>query len=247
MGAMDLHSSPPIPNLAFTLFPLLPLELRLQIYSEFNLLSPRVLSIKPTAVSSLHSSAPHPALLSVCHESRSETLKSYHLIPDLEGQPRFYYNPMLDTIHLTSSTKYAASSALSSTSTAPQDDWLLSLSQISSSLPETQGVYSLALRGVLTLPPANVFFESGGAKCREMLVLVGPGAHRRGASSYCGVGVGFMRQLLVREVERSLELMEGGFETGRAPALVALVGGGEGDEGLQERVLDERGRGLVLV
>ncbi|CAL3970178.1 unnamed protein product [Diplocarpon coronariae] len=228
MGAMDLHSSPPIPNLAFTLFPLLPLELRLQIYSEFNLLSPRVLSIKPTA-------------------SRSETLKSYHLIPDLEGQPRFYYNPMLDTIHLTSSTKYAASSALSSTSTAPQDDWLLSLSQISSSLPETQGVYSLALRGVLTLPPANVFFESGGAKCREMLVLVGPGAHRRGASSYCGVGVGFMRQLLVREVERSLELMEGGFETGRAPALVALVGGGEGDEGLQERVLDERGRGLVLV
>ncbi|KAK6580969.1 hypothetical protein PZA11_006457 [Diplocarpon coronariae] len=239
MGAMDLHSSPPIPNLAFTLFPLLPLELRLQIYSEFNLLSPRVLSIKPTAVSSLHSSAPHPALLSVCHESRSETLKSYHLIPDLEGQPRFYYNPMLDTIHLTSSTKYAASSALSSTSTAPQDDWLLSLSQISSSLPETQGVYSLALRGVLTLPPANVFFESGGAKCREMLVL---------GREFVLRGRGWVYAAAVGEGggEES-GAYGGGFETGRAPALVALVGGGEGDEGLQERVLDERGRGLVLV
>ncbi|KAI9051939.1 hypothetical protein LZ554_004194 [Drepanopeziza brunnea f. sp. 'monogermtubi'] len=249
MEAMDLCSSPP-PSLSgflteFALFPHLPLELRLQIYSEFNKMSPRVLSVKPGAHSSLLCASTHPALLSVSAESRAETLKSHYPIRDLEGNPRFYYNPLLDTIHLTSDTKY--SSDASSTSTPPQDAWLLSLTQITSSLPPSLGIYSLALRGVKTLPPAGIFFESGGAKVREMLMLVGPGGHRRGPSTYCGVGVGFMRKMMVREVERSLELMEAGFETGRAPVLLALVGGGKDDEGLEERLLDERGWGEVIV
>lgn len=254
MCSMDICSSPP-PELSsfssnfpteFPLFSLLPLELRLQIYAEHLLLTPRVLSIKSTPFSTLHCSSPHPALLSMNRESRAETLKSYFAIRDLEGQQRFYFHPQLDTVHLTSSTKYSAESQASSTS-IPQDEWLFSLSQISSSLPPTLGIYSLALRGVQTLPPAAMFFESGGAKVREMLMLVGPGGHRRGSSAYCGVTVGFMRKMMVREVERSLELMEGGFETGRAPLLLALVGGGEGDEGLEDRLLEERGEGLLVL
>ncbi|KAH7400187.1 hypothetical protein BKA64DRAFT_476712 [Cadophora sp. MPI-SDFR-AT-0126] len=180
------------PPTTFPLFPLLPLELRLQIYAEALLLQPRVLSITSTPTSSLHCLSPHPSLLSLNREARREALQSYHLIRDLEGEHGFYYNPHLDTIHLTSSTKYSSSSSseASSTTSTPQDEWLLSLSQISSSLPPPLGVYSLALRGVSTLPPSSTFLSSGGSKVREMLMLVGPGAHRRGASSYCGVSGG---------------------------------------------------------
>merc|ERR1711939_1016560 len=184
-----------------------------------------------------------PALLSLNREARHEALQSYHLIRDLEGERGFYYNPHLDTIHLTSSTKYSSSSSSSSASEAsststPQDEWLLSLSQITSSLPSSLGVYSLALRGVSTLPPSSTFLSSGGSKVREMLMLVGPGAHRRGTSTYCGVSVGFMRKMMCREMERALEVMDeaGGFESGRCPTLVPLVGGSE-DE-VEERVLE---------
>lgn len=78
-------------------------------------------------------------------------------------------------------------------------------------------------------------------------MLVGPGAHRRGASTYCGVSVGFMRKLVCREMERALEGMDqaGGFESGRVPWLVPLVGGGE-DE-VQRRVLEERGEGVLVI
>jgi len=236
----------------FSLFPLLPLELRLQIYAEALLLHPRVLSISSTPSSSLHCSSSHPALLSLNREARHEALQSYHLIRDLEGERGFYYNPHLDTIHLTSSTKYSSSSSSSSASEAsststPQDEWLLSLSQITSSLPSSLGVYSLALRGVSTLPPSSTFLSSGGSKVREMLMLVGPGAHRRGTSTYCGVSVGFMRKMMCREMERALEVMDeaGGFESGRCPTLVPLVGGSE-DE-VEERVLEERGEGVLVV
>jgi len=233
------------PPTTFPLFALLPLELRLQIYHEALLLHPRVLSINPTSTSSLSCTSPHPALLSLNREARLEALQSYHLILDLEGERGFYYNPLLDTIHLTSSTKYAAAEA--STTSTPQDEWLLWLSQISSSLPQHLGVYSLALRGVSTLPPSSSFLSSGGNKVREMLMLVGPGAHRTGASTYCGVGVGFMRKMMCREMERALEVMDdaGGFESGRVPSLVPLVGGSE-DE-VQERVLEERGDGLLII
>ncbi|KAH9204113.1 hypothetical protein DL95DRAFT_398771 [Leptodontidium sp. 2 PMI_412] len=233
------------PTTTFPLFPHLTLELRLQIYTEALLLHPRVLSVTSTSTSSLHCTSPHPALLSLNREARHEALQSYHLIRDLEGERGFYYNPLLDTIHLTSSTKYAAAEA--STTSTPQDEWLLSLSQISSSLPQHLGVYSLALRGVSTLPPSSSFVSSGGSKVREMLMLVGPGAHRRGASTYCGVGVGFMRKMMCREIERALEAMDqaGGFESGRVPSLVPLVGGTE-DE-VEERVLEERGEGVLVV
>ncbi|KAK0102641.1 hypothetical protein ONS95_006245 [Cadophora gregata] len=257
----------------FPFFPLLPLELRLQIYSESLLQHPRVLSITSTPTSSLHCPSPHSALLSLNREARREALQSYHLIRDLEGESGFYYNPHLDTIHLTSSTKYSSSSsadiadgaeeggegwreegeerdgeevAASSTST-PQTNWLLHLSQITSSLPSPLGVYSLALRGVSTLPPSSAFLFSGGSKVREMLMLVGPGAHRSGASTYCGVSVGFMRRMMCREMERALELMDqaGGFESGRCPGLVPLVGGGEGD--VEGRVLEVWGGGVLVV
>ncbi len=56
-----------------------------------------------------------------------------------------------------------------------------------------------------------------------------------------------MRKMMAREVERSLELMEAGFETGRAPLLLAILGGGEGDEWLEERVLEERGEGVLVL
>lgn len=80
-----------------------------------------------------------------------------------------------------------------------------------------------------------------------MLMLVGPGAHRRGTSTYCGVSVGFMRKMMCREMERALEVMDeaGGFESGRCPTLVPLVGGSE-DE-VEERVLEERGEGVLVV
>ncbi|KAL2061162.1 hypothetical protein VTL71DRAFT_7435 [Oculimacula yallundae] len=240
----------------FPLFTHLPYELRLQIYHEIILLHPRVLSITTTPTSTLSCSSPHPALLSLNREARHECLKTYHLIRDLEGERAFYYDPFLDTIHLTSTTKYAYEQAQITaqaegveSTTSPSDEYLTHLSLITSSLPSSLGVYSLALRGVSTLPPSSTFLSSGGNKVREIFMLVGPGAHRRGASTYCGVSVGFMRKMLCREMERALERMDeaGGFEGegGKPPVCVPLVGGGEGE--VEERVLSERGGGRLVL
>lgn len=78
-------------------------------------------------------------------------------------------------------------------------------------------------------------------------MLVGPGAHRRGASTYCGVSVGFMRKMICREMERALEVMDqaGGFESGRCPSCRPIVGGTE--EEVEGRVLEERGEGVLVL
>ncbi|CZT04590.1 uncharacterized protein RAG0_11019 [Rhynchosporium agropyri] len=248
------HPEPTVPApTTFPLFTLLPLELRLQIYQEFIQQHPRVLSITSTSTSTLYCTSPHPALLSLNREARLECLKKYYMIKDLEGERGFYYDPFLDTIHLTSNTKFQQSElGTSSTSSPSSSEYLTHLSIITSSLPTRLGIFSLALRGVSTLPPSSTFLASGGNKVREIFMLVGPGAHRRGASSYCGVNVGFMRKMMCREMESALEKMDeaGGFGregggAGRVPRCIPLVGGAEGE--VQERVLRERGGGRLVL
>ena len=88
---------PSLPN-----FPLLPTEIRLNIWQCANLRRTIFLrvyedlsrqypcfSIKDATV---------PTLLAVCRESRYETLKTYTMV-QIYDKPRFYLNPALDTLY----------------------------------------------------------------------------------------------------------------------------------------------------
>ncbi|KAK0668696.1 hypothetical protein QBC41DRAFT_118932 [Cercophora samala] len=80
----------------FHLFPLLPAELRLQIW-RFSL-PPRVVVLaqsSPYSPTSFTSPTPPPTLLSVCHESRQESLRSLVLLP----QVNTYFHPGTDILY----------------------------------------------------------------------------------------------------------------------------------------------------
>ncbi|KAK4199447.1 hypothetical protein QBC40DRAFT_176377 [Triangularia verruculosa] len=83
------------PEGAFPLFRFLPAELRLQIWRLS--LPPRVilLFLDATYPPSCTSPTPQPTLLSVCHESRAECLRSLVLIPHIN----VYFNPGLDILY----------------------------------------------------------------------------------------------------------------------------------------------------
>jgi hypothetical protein len=92
---------------AFTCFPLLPLELRRKIWKDAQPF--RLITVEAHRESlhyqqvAFHSSDPPPNLLSVNHEAREETLRSYVVVYDitnLDRKPRFYFNSMRDTIYL---------------------------------------------------------------------------------------------------------------------------------------------------
>ncbi|PQE03576.1 hypothetical protein CJF31_00010147 [Rutstroemia sp. NJR-2017a BVV2] len=109
---MDLPAAQPAPPplhtpTTFPLFPLLPAELRLQIWSH-ALPSPRTLKVKIDAYSSAHAEllgpfAPIPSIMHVCAESRSVGLSIYRLGlgPALDADGRnFYWDPRVDTVYL---------------------------------------------------------------------------------------------------------------------------------------------------
>ncbi|KAK4683219.1 hypothetical protein QC764_123180 [Podospora pseudoanserina] len=73
----------------FHLFPFLPAELRLQIWRLA--LSPRVVVL----TQSFTSPTPPPTLLSVCHESRQESLRSLVLLPLINT----YFHPGTDILY----------------------------------------------------------------------------------------------------------------------------------------------------
>ncbi|PQE19751.1 hypothetical protein CJF32_00010186 [Rutstroemia sp. NJR-2017a WRK4] len=91
----------------FTLFPLLPPELRLQIWAH-ALPAPRTLKVKIDAYSSSHAEllgpfAPIPTIMHVCSESRSVGLRVFRLGlgPALDKDGRnFYWDPRVDTLYL---------------------------------------------------------------------------------------------------------------------------------------------------
>jgi hypothetical protein len=92
----------------FTLFPKLPLELRLSIW-ELALPESRIVTLEPSRseVDHRHSlrfgkSDKPPVLLQVNHESRSLTLRTYHRFFDSEhlfNRPK-YFNNAKDTLHI---------------------------------------------------------------------------------------------------------------------------------------------------
>ncbi|KAK0712165.1 hypothetical protein B0T21DRAFT_387176 [Apiosordaria backusii] len=80
----------------FPFFPLLPAELRLQIWRLS--LPPRVVLLSQSSSypsPTYTSPTPPPILLSVCHESRMETLRSLVLLPSLN----IYFHPGLDVLY----------------------------------------------------------------------------------------------------------------------------------------------------
>jgi hypothetical protein len=101
-----MESSPP----GFTLFPDLPLELRLKIWS-FITPGPRIVSIKYkglsfysigkgfSAAAGWRSPDPVPIVLHICRESRTEALKSYQLAFGSYLHPgRIYFDFSKDTL-----------------------------------------------------------------------------------------------------------------------------------------------------
>ncbi|KAK4177330.1 hypothetical protein QBC36DRAFT_289636 [Triangularia setosa] len=78
----------------FHLFPFLPAELRLQIWRLS--LPPRVVVLLLSQSSPAYTSpTPSPTLLSVCHESRHETLRSLILLPEINT----YFHPGYDILY----------------------------------------------------------------------------------------------------------------------------------------------------
>ncbi|KAM3069508.1 hypothetical protein ACMFMF_008725 [Clarireedia jacksonii] len=71
----------------FTLFPLLPAELRLEIWRQ-SFPTSRTIVLTPTPRPSEASSAPLPVTLSVCGESRAETLRHYTILYRSEFKTR---------------------------------------------------------------------------------------------------------------------------------------------------------------
>ncbi|PQE06230.1 hypothetical protein CJF30_00005195 [Rutstroemia sp. NJR-2017a BBW] len=98
----------------FTLFPLLPPELRLQIWAH-ALPVPRTLKVKIDAYSSAHAEllgpfAPIPTIMHVCAESRSVGLGVFRLGlgPALDKDGRnFYWDPRVDTLYLPPAAAWA--------------------------------------------------------------------------------------------------------------------------------------------
>ena len=99
MEAMEPLSRPS----TFTLFPRLPVELRIAIFQYA--LPTRILTVRTIPAPCAHpfgrpafaSIDPPPALLSVNRESREEALKTYVILHD-PYSPRFYFNSERDTI-----------------------------------------------------------------------------------------------------------------------------------------------------
>ncbi|KAK0124473.1 hypothetical protein ONS95_009425 [Cadophora gregata] len=90
----------------FTLFPSLPIELRLRIW-RYAQPEPHVVDIifnEKSPDKSMSTAAP-PVLLFVCRESRAETLKIYKLLSRsmkssaTDLYRRIYINPLVDTLH----------------------------------------------------------------------------------------------------------------------------------------------------
>lgn len=99
-----------VPATSFTVFPDLPFEIRLKIWS-FVTPAPRDVTIKYTtafrkieeqispASTGWISSTPVPVILQICRESRAEALKSYQLsFGTVYNEPRIYFNFAIDSL-----------------------------------------------------------------------------------------------------------------------------------------------------
>ena len=88
----------------FHLFPSLPIELRLKIWSYTLILSPRVVEITDYGSLSQHSRCPLPSPLKACRESRNEVIKQYDKI-DCDEQT-LLFNPSIDTLMVLTTGHY---------------------------------------------------------------------------------------------------------------------------------------------
>lgn len=153
------------PVALFPAFPRLPTEIRLKIWA--HALPVRILPVRLTSPLVLSSSTVHftcqespPVLLSVCRESRYETLRCYTLVSDTHKHSRsrpghrFYFNPYLDTIFLDASTRVAV-------------EWLRILRVIESH----SRILSLALRNAHWCPQAFAIEVTSRKGVREMFVV----------------------------------------------------------------------------
>ncbi|TAQ91607.1 hypothetical protein B7494_g128 [Chlorociboria aeruginascens] len=100
-----LNSLRPSVASTFPLFPTLAAELRLKIWQYAC--SPRVVEVRniPDEQSDITaryvSSNRPPTILHVCHESRQEALKVYHLtFATVSSPPHIYFNPYRDTLYV---------------------------------------------------------------------------------------------------------------------------------------------------
>lgn len=80
----------------FTLFPKLPVEMRLKIWG-CTPVSPRVVEIKSYGSDDQHSLCPPPSVLKACKEARDEVLKQYVKIC---GKQIVLINPSIDTLFI---------------------------------------------------------------------------------------------------------------------------------------------------
>ena len=79
----------------FHLFPLLPSELQLKIWSHTPV-GPRIVEIRSFGSSDQHSLCPLPSVLETCRDSREEVMKQYLKIDC--GEQTILINPLLDTL-----------------------------------------------------------------------------------------------------------------------------------------------------
>jgi hypothetical protein len=153
----------------FPNFPHLPTEIRIKIWAQALPIRILPISVRPShrlssSDISFHCKEPPPVLLSVCRESRYETLRFYVIVSDTHKPSRwhtrrqsgpdhkFYFNPYLDTIFL-------------DTSDAVQ--WLRMLRVI-----EAQSrILSLALSNAHRSPHAFAIEVSAEKGVREMFVV----------------------------------------------------------------------------
>ena len=236
----------------FTYFPLLPTEIRLQIWRSS--LYPRIVQVhidpdcripdgeRPmnamTAVEAYHSRhirpfyfrspSPLPAALAVNCESREEALHSYIAVNDDSG-PRFYLNPFRDTLYVEREDY--------------PDDWLLLIRKIKSSSPATT-VNAIAIHDNGThITVDRPSFAGGIAECavKEVFLvfeetyvhhimpsvwpLWPPAEKNNGLDSRI-----YRESLAHRSIVRQLENHK--FPTGAMPKVTAVLQGYWNKEGL---------------
>ncbi|KAI1180754.1 hypothetical protein F4777DRAFT_261701 [Nemania sp. FL0916] len=88
---------------SFSLFPLLPTELRLYIWRQLTCYA-RIVEVDYNLTEHHYTTtAPTPAILHACHESRDEALRIFKRLSDCPSEtPTIYFPPKIDIVYVSS-------------------------------------------------------------------------------------------------------------------------------------------------